>query len=260
MNLVDAIDRIRPSVVQIRAVGPGMSPGGNTLGTGFVVTKDRHVVTAKHVVDAIDYGAGQSLHVAFAGPDVDTRQLKIRANFTGTQATVLDTVDEHDLALLEVPGAQNLTFRIQLGDQLIETEPRAAWLNERKLREGIELAVSGYPLAQPSLVTNAGVLASSFSPDGPVGNWKDRYLGDFTANPGNSGGPVYTVGDAGIVGVCVAGRLAPIVGGVGAHAAGLTVVVPVAEVQALMARNGLDGVQRSVGPTSNPRRGRKGRK
>ena len=56
---------------------------------------------------------------------------------------------------------------------------------------------------------------SRFSPRGRV---QERYLSDFTANPGNSGGPVYTVRDASVIGVCVARRLAPIVGGLGHHA------------------------------------------
>ena len=50
---------------------------------------------------------------------------------------------------------------------------------------------------------------------------------------------MYTVHDGSVVGVCVAARLAPIVGGAGAQAAGLTVIVPSAQVVALLARNGL---------------------
>jgi len=237
-------------------MGPGLPPQGATLGTGFVVTEARHVVTAKHVIDAIDFAGGQSVNVAFAGPDVDTPGLQMRANFAGTQGEVVDSVAEHDLALIEVPGASSLTFRVQAGERLIESVPMPARLNRDRLREGVELAVSGYPLAQPSLVTNAGILASSFSPDGTLGDWKDRYLGDFTANPGNSGGPVYTVYDGAVIGVCVAGRLAPVVGGVGAHAAGLTVIVPIGEVLALMERNGLENPRGGVGE-KQPRKRRR---
>ena len=241
---------MRPSIVQIRAVGPGLPPQGATLGTGFLVGPDLHVVTAKHVTDAIDAAAGQKLHVAFAGPDIDTPQLKMRANFTGTEGQVVGTEPNQDLALLQVPGAGNLAFGVQVDGKKIETRPAAARLHSARLREGVPLALSGYPLSEPSLITTAGVLASTFSPTDATGPAEERYLGDFTANPGNSGGPVYLVQNAGVVGVCVAGKLAPIVGGVGAHAAGLTVIVPLAEVVKLLDRHGVDAFA-SPGP-QNP--------
>jgi S1-C subfamily serine protease len=244
-------------VVQIRARGPGLDPQGATLGTGFIASASGHVVTAKHVVDAVDFAAGQVLHVAFAGPEVDTPELKMRASFVGTDGTVIDTAAELDLALVEVPDANSLTFRVELGPRVIEAAPRPIQASATNLREGTEVAVSGYPLNEPSLVTNAGILATSFSPVDVDGTFHDRYLGDFTANPGNSGGPVYAVANAMVVGVCVAGKLAPVVGGVGAHAAGLTVIVPIAEAIVLMERNGLAAPKPTTAPPRPSGRRRK---
>jgi S1-C subfamily serine protease len=244
MQLPEAIESIRRAVVQIQRHGSG-TRRGSTIGSGFIVGDRAHVVTAKHVVDAVDFGAGQTIVVGFALPDVDTPELTMRANFVGTGAEVVDASAEHDIALLSVPGATELLVGVQLGDRAIAAEPIPARLSKKKPREGVLLAISGYPLNEPSLVTTCGTLASSFSLDREGPNPEMRYLGDVTANPGNSGGPVYTVSDAAVIGVCVAGRLTSVVGGEGEqaaglkHAAGLTVIVPVEQVQAFLERNGV---------------------
>jgi S1-C subfamily serine protease len=254
LQLPDAIDRIRCSVVQIERVSDGPP---QTVGTGFVVARDGdlcHVVTANHVVEEIDSGAGERLNVAFAMPDVVTPEISVRAGFIGTGASVVEAVADKDLALLKVinsPGA------LAVAGRPVEAYRTPARLSTSQNRDGVALAVSGYPLAEPSLVTNAGVLASTFSMEGE----QELLLGDFTANPGNSGGPIYTVSDAQVVGVCTAGRLAPLFGGTGAYAAGLTLIVPAAEVAALLDRNGLTAAAaRAALPERQRRKGGKRRR
>ena len=228
---------------------------GATLGTGFLVTPTV-VATAKHVVDAANAGAGQNVLVGFAGPQVDMGGLKIRGAFMATAGRVLAVAAQHDLALVEVPED---TLTMTWGDT--EHPPRkAARLSRSRTREGTAIAVSGYPLDEPSLVTNAGILASSFSIVEESGRREERHLGDFTANPGNSGGPVYTVADARIVGICVAGRLATIVGGAGSHPAGLTLIVPVAELLQFMDTEGVKTVEKAdIARKTSVRRKRRGR-
>jgi hypothetical protein len=65
------------------------------------------------------------------------------------------------------------------------------------------------------------------------------------------------VRDGSVIGVCVAGRLVPIIGGVGATSAGLTVIVPIEEVAELMRAQGIDPMQTSAPP---PRSGPKKRR
>jgi serine protease Do len=250
MQLPEVIDRVRPSIVQIRRAGPNLPPQGATIGTGFMVADAQHIVTAFHVVDAIDAGAGEVLHVAFAGPDVDTPTIKIRASFAQFNGQVIATDQDRDIALLYVPDFNSAGLRIEVGGKPLQANPTPAKLHTGKIREGIELAVSGYPLGEPSLVTNAGILASTFSPTDQAAGIQLCYLGDFTANPGNSGGPVYTGRDGSVVGVCVAGRLAPIVGGKGAQSVGLTVIVPIEQVVELVKAQGIDPSQT---PVSAPR-------
>jgi S1-C subfamily serine protease len=237
MQLPDTIDRIRPSVVQIRA------SSGRKLGTGFIATDANHVVTAFHVIEA---AAGEPIQVGFAGPDVDTPQVKARANFMISEGTLAGADPDHDLAVIATPSTGGLT--IKLGPRLIAAPPRPARLKADTLRAGAQLAVSGYPLDEPSLITNAGILASAYSPANPPSSLQECYLGDFTANPGNSGGPVYGANDASVIGVCVGGRMAPVHGApspgvAGYYLAGLTVIVPAIDVLKLLADLGLQPAQ-----------------
>lgn len=110
--------------------------------------------------------------------------------------------------------------------------PGCGYPRAQPLREGSQLAVSGYALNQPSLVTNAGVLACTLSSEVRLCDMKVRHLADFTAHPGNSGGPVFSLQDGAVIGVCVSGRLAPVLGR-------LTVIVPAVDVIAMLDRNGL---------------------
>jgi S1-C subfamily serine protease len=234
--LADAIDAVRPSVVQIRAAPPGSALDYNTLGTGFVVAGSRHIITAKHVVDAVPNG--MQLNVGFAMPNVLRGPVKVMAGFGAMPATLVDVDAEHDLALLDVPAADGIALS-SAGTQ--SHKPGPVGLDAREMREGVSLAVSGYPLAAPSLVTNAGALASgvTFVPDGARSGYHRRLLGDFTSNPGNSGGPVYRTSDAAVIGVLVAGQLTNVVGGVGMHAAGLSIIVGAEQVIEFMGRQGL---------------------
>lgn len=231
MRLPDAIDGLRPSIVQIRASGPGAPAQGVTIGSGVIVTDSGSIVTARHVLDAIDFERGQTLTIAFAFPDVDTPGPTRRATFMGVEGKLVDVDEQHDLALIEAVGGLANVSRV-LGNIQVPNAPAPAHLSTAPLREGSQLAVSGYPFDQPSLVTNAGVLACTLSSEVEIGGVMVRHLGDFTAHPGNSGGPVFSLRDGAVIGVCVAGRLARVVGG-------LTVIVAAVDVIAMLDRNGL---------------------
>lgn len=68
---------------------------------------------------------------------------------------------------------------------------------------------------------------------------QDSYLGDITANPGNSGGPVYKLSDGKVIGVCVAGKLTSAKHNIGAdaqilHSAGLTFITPARAIDEML--------------------------
>lgn len=90
-------------------------------------------------------------------------------------------------------------------------------LATERARDGEDIAVSGYPVAEPVLITTTGTVASAWGfdltqlPDlaGPVlADLDDLYLVDATINPGNSGGPVYRTRDGALIGVCLSIRMA----------------------------------------------------
>jgi hypothetical protein len=62
MNLTEAINNVRPCVVQIRS-------NLRVLGTGFFVSEDAHVVTANHVIASVDPA---QITVGVASANIDT--------------------------------------------------------------------------------------------------------------------------------------------------------------------------------------------
>lgn len=225
MKLPDAIDRVRASTVQINIdLHPSprqlLTP---VLGTGFLVSEEGWVVTARHVVEAAQELTGSpapsvvGVHVgvSYAGPAIDSPGMQMRASFVKVDSVVVAESVEDDLALLQLGrGLQDLFGNLRVGpDAMPAPKPRAVTLSTTRPREGVPIAVSGYPLQEPSLVTTAGVLASSWAMENMhKGRFADRYLADLTANPGNSGGPAYLTDTAEVIGVLVAGRLVPIHG------------------------------------------------
>jgi S1-C subfamily serine protease len=263
MELPDAIDQVRPSIVQIRVdpLHPSPSQEGRVIGTGFWVHPDGLILTARHVTrDAQKVMAavpdGQ-LRLGMAIPNL-TGPLTIRSSFEITDAELVEEDSRHDVALLRAPnnpftsGRQSGVHR--LGDGVgINALWGLASLSNVAVRDGEPIAVSGYPMAEPALVTTSGGIASAFGTDiqeiqlaqGPPGftvpDTADSYLANVAVNPGNSGGPVYRVTDGSVIGVCVAFRVAsgqlesqpsPFF-----YNSGLSIVVPIKYGQALIARH-----------------------
>ena len=244
MQLPDAVDLVRASTLQI-LIDVETSPTQRKtlrLGSGFIASEDGHMVTALHVVDAATAalaGASGRLIAAFAGPDVDLPGIQMRSNFSLQEVVEVDRSPEHDLALVRSTSGTLAPLNFLVGPEELSRKPRPVRLAPERPRDGIDVAVSGYPFGSPTLHTNAGVLASAWGVEDGPGPMRDRYLGDFTANGGNSGGPVYRVKDGAVIGVCVAARLVPIVGGQGGQTAGITVISPAKYVVELLDRNGV---------------------
>jgi S1-C subfamily serine protease len=241
MDLPSAIEHIRPSVFQICVQVTGATFERYVLGTGFLVTEDGLIVTAKHVADVasemLEGPGSRTLVASFAAPNVDTPTLKMRANFSSVPLTLVSVDADNDLGLLRLGVSPDSIPVMQIVDNPGEAaRPRAAAISVDRPVEGELVAVSGYPLNEAALVTNAGSIASSWAVD--EDNRNDRYLGDFTANPGNSGAPVYRLSDGAVIGVCQGGKLTPVVGGAGKHAAFLTIIVPSQFVSSLVPSSG----------------------
>lgn len=242
------IDQVRPSVVQIRLeLDDGAS---HVVGTGFFIHSDGYVLTARHVVDgvaaAISTNPGSRLMAGLAMPNM-SGQISIRQGFELTQLDVVERDPRHDLALLRAKvnpftsGRPPGVFRTPDGGMGINALYGLARLDLSRPRDGELIAVSGYPLSNPTLITTSGIIASAWAsesmevaPEGAPEGFTmpeivDSYIADVAVNPGNSGGPVYIGQDGRTIGVCVAFRIAD----AGTEAmplrynSGLTIVVPI---------------------------------
>lgn len=240
MGLKQSIQKVRRSTFQISVnIAEGNQLHTPVLGTAFSVG-DRHAITAGHVLDSVaklhkEHDAKPQL--AFAGLNVSTPEMEIRANFVGRPFGVVDVDAENDLALLETSPMDSYNFSV---GGMQAQPPVPIKLREGRPDEGEMVACSGYPLSEPSLVTTVGYVASSWAFNRAGKRMTDRYLADLTANPGNSGGPVYRAADGKAIGVLVAGRLTDVVDGDGLHSAGIAELIPAMTVAALMRKHNVE--------------------
>ena len=268
MNLAEAIDHIRPRIVQIgfsptilseeersRARSVRHSP----LGTGFIVSPDGYVITAGHVFQNIPEA---KIRIGFAIPNIEN----MRGNFILVDCDIVDRDERHDMALLKL-GKNPFKGEVRSGyviqDKEVPILYGLATLDTNRPRDGETIGISGYPLGEPVLVTNAGWMATSWAfkidvyatpiPGAPqwfqLPDVADVYLADVEVNPGNSGAPVYLVESAEVIGMCVSSKPAPVRDQKGEivkidgqclyYSSGLTHVVPSRYIVEILKKNGL---------------------
>lgn len=142
--------------------------GSGGLGTGFYISADGYLVTAKHVVEG------------------ETNFTTIDDEAQNMSAKVVAVSSNHDLALLKVNPSKPTKFL------KIATEP---------LYHGKYVAAIGSPKGYLDSVTT-GVVSSPSRPQNPISDITDIFQTDAAINPGNSGGPVID-GNGYVVGVAV---------------------------------------------------------
>ena len=147
-------------------------PGPRTvqsLGSGFVISPEGHVVTNNHVIEGAD-----EITIIFS----DGRRL---------DAEVLGTDKKTDLALLKVESEEPLPF-VEFGDS-------------DKVRVGDWVLAIGNPLGLGSSVT-AGIV-SARNRDINAGPYDDFIQTDAAINRGNSGGPLFSL-ECQVIGITTA--------------------------------------------------------
>lgn len=187
---------IRPAVVQVSFEFPG--PRIVFSGSGFIVDSGGvFVVTNMHVIKPlIGAPAGATPPSCLVGIPIEllpNSPIKFSASFQEIPCTVAATDIEHDVAILKL--AHDTSNSVRTSRASLMRTPRTT-LSSGNPIEGTEVLVSGYPLSSPQLVTHRGMV-SSFSEQG-------FFLIDAKVNPGNSGGPVYSVDDGSVLGICQA--------------------------------------------------------
>jgi S1-C subfamily serine protease len=156
-SLADAVERVLPSVVNVRTTVPG---GGTGEASGVVVDRAGVVVTNNHVVEG-----ATTISVAF-NDGVHTTPLS---------ATVVGTAPERDLAVLRVEATDLRSIRIA---------------SSAALRLGDEVIAIGFPLGPGGPTVTRGIVSGLDRTIEPEDGARLEGLlqTDAAINPGNSGG------------------------------------------------------------------------
>jgi S1-C subfamily serine protease len=233
---VDRIRDMKTVAVQIGFVSdaPQADPVARTIpqraGTGFVVSKRGYVLTAGHVIQLTEADAkakGASKVLFNVGLLIDSQSIpgvQVQGNFVWGGASVIAIDDLHDLALLKLsqnPFTGEMRPGIGIRGKELPLTVGVARLDATLPPEGEDVLISGYPLDIPTFVTQEGMVASeSFSvvtaqlpgasPGVVIPQVEDSILLDAVVNPGNSGGPVYSLQSGSVVGICDAYEFSPL--------------------------------------------------
>lgn len=170
-NLANTVASVRSGVVHIQKVGEWQ-------GSGFIITSDGIIVTAKHVVEGggtfivtLDDGTKYTTSTAVAYKDYDIGFLKIKT--------------EKPLPVVELTDIKSLN----VGDSIFIIGSPLGFDNFNSVTLGIISAKQ----RNLDAVTNSGY------------GWTVTFQSDAAAYPGNSGGPVFNMRGQ-VVGVLVAGQ------------------------------------------------------
>lgn len=215
-SLPDMIDRARDQVVQVSAY---LTPSVTSRGTGFFVNTDGVVVTALHVV--LPSGPSQppaKITISLRVPTLESGVVRSLGSWHVFPSNIVAIDPAHDVAVIKpINNPFTAPPYIEVGDTKVGNTPLAGILDPHRLRDGESVFVSGYPLELPILITTSGALASSdpmsFDPGPPMLKVQDVYWVDLHANPGNSGGPLFSRETGRIIGILLKYVDAPVVFG-----------------------------------------------
>lgn len=193
-ELVEAVPRIKPSIVAVGSFQPTRNPAFQFRGTGFVIGDGLTVATNAHVLPEVNAAQSEVLAIA--------RLEEGRINVRSAARIAADPA--HDVALVRLTGGGPLPA-LELAEDLT-------------VREGEAVAFIGYPLGTAlgmRPVTHRGII-SAITPIGTPparaqnlsANLVHRLAASFeilqldaTAYPGNSGSPLFDIRSGKVVGV-----------------------------------------------------------
>lgn len=166
-SLADMVEAVGPSVVQIDAsrgarlvqtpFGVARTPGGQAVGSGFIIAPSGLVITNNHVIDGAD-------------------QVKLKlSDGSECSATVLGRDAKTDIAVLRIEGGGKF-------------QP-IRWGDSDAARVGDSVFAMGSPFGLGNSVT-AGILSARSREIG-AGPYDDFLQVDAPINSGNSGGPLF---------------------------------------------------------------------
>lgn len=220
MSLPDTYEKVKLAVAAIALVEErDTEVDFRIFGTGFCVDPSGVVVTARHVIrdyyreilkaplphshlEAKTPIRKPSFSVVFFRKGID----KFEALYTEVINFILPFEGDHpedDVAVLRIPKCPEFWGtgypHLELGDL-------------SSARPGEEVAIAGYPLRfdltdSRSVDLNRGIIGRIDEKIGDDKRWQiTKLVLDITANPGNSGGPVFETDFGGVLGLVSAER------------------------------------------------------
>ena len=230
-DVLEAIARVKPSVVIVGTFKATNSPRFALRGTGFVVGDGNLAVTNAHVIpEGADVDPDAKIAV-----QVRTGQNELQMRI----ATVLEIDKTHDLALLQFEGAG---------------VPKLALRDSDTVREGQAIAFTGFPIGGAlgfSPVTHRGIVSSVTTVSLPPGTARqldartlrslrdgnfEIFQLDATAYPGNSGGPMFDADTGEVLGVINMVLVKTSKESLLSNPSGITYAIPVRFVRELLGR------------------------
>jgi len=228
-ELVDAIPRLKASVVGVGTYQRTRSPAFRFLGTGFAVGNGRLIATNEHVLPEKLATEQMEMLVVVLPGDEQVSHMRPASRVA---------VDRNaDLALLRMDG---------------EPLPALPLAPEHSVREGQEIAFTGFPIGNVlgmTPVTHRGIV-SAITPIGiPQANSRALnpalirrlsgdvfrvYQLDATAYPGNSGSPLFDPESGAVVGVVNMVFVKSTKESVLSDPSGITYAIPVEHLRALL--------------------------
>ena len=174
----DRVPNIRESTVRIFVKG-------QPVGSGFIVHKDGLIVTCFHVVQQLNQGAGNQVHITFA-QDIEVELLdgtrKAAQVMTSCQNTGFLEALSKDYAILNINTSGLLAVKIGSFTDVVD---------------GCDIYLSGYPFGIDQSIVASGLLSTKWITAGYFKQGSNRNVAwpDITMNSGNSGGPVLLRGN-----------------------------------------------------------------
>ncbi len=163
-DLPDLVDRVMPSIVQIRVGAAG-------TGSGMVIDRDGHILTNRHVIE-------NATSIVVELPDGTTATAEVMGSDAGNDLAVIRA---------ELP-AESLT--------------PATFGDSGTVRVGEPVFAIGNPFGLGFTVTSGIISGLGRESDGEPGGHRIRGVlqTDAAVNPGNSGGPLFNA-DGEVIGI-----------------------------------------------------------
>ena len=214
VHLVALLQEIKPAVVAIAARLGQAETDYRVIGTGFNVDPEGLVITCRHVVEGFLVS-----HPAFPLPEPDQAPGELRKiNVQLVKPLAIFTLEKNgDLCLAEIPfrytgGMHRYDFAAIRLAKPPKPLPFLRLGRGSKVSEGTSVGICGYPLglalhSQSKAISSTfqvGIISSLIPHPALPRDQLQWYRLDMNANPGNSGGPVFSLEDGEVVGILTA--------------------------------------------------------